>query len=184
MDRSVPSAAAKLLNFIRKTEVGTEARSGYDVIYGQNQDKLAKPVTKMTITEIMKAQGGWSKRFGSSATAGYQFMKATLADLVKELSLDTGMLFTADLQDRLGFHLLKRRGYDDFMAGKIGRIEFAKRLADMPVRVVRSAVAAVDVAVIIRVARAARVVCASSMDRTALILRQTRETCNGRSGVD
>jgi hypothetical protein len=35
----------------------------------------------------------------------------------------------ADLQDRLGYRLLKRRGYGEFMAGKIDRTEFGKRLA-------------------------------------------------------
>ncbi|MCO5164649.1 MAG: peptidoglycan-binding protein [Mesorhizobium sp.] len=129
MDKSVPAGAALLLDFIRETEVGTAARSGYDVIYGQNQSKLPKPVTKMTIAEIQAAQGGWSKRFKSSATGGYQFMKATLAGLVTELGLDTGMVFTPDLQDRLGYHLLKRRGYAEFMAGRISRTEFGKRLA-------------------------------------------------------
>src|SRR5688572_14019952 len=33
------------------------------------------------------------------------------------------------MQDRLAYHLLKRRGYADFMAGRISRQEFGKRLA-------------------------------------------------------
>lgn len=32
-------------------------------------------------------------------------------------------------QDRLAFHLLKRRGYEIFMAGKMSRTEFGKQLA-------------------------------------------------------
>jgi len=129
MDRSVPLAAALLLDFIRDTEVGTDGPSGYNVIYGFNQDKLPKPITQMTIDEIIGAQADWSKRFGSSATGGYQFMRATLTDLKRELGLRGTQTLDPDLQDRLGFHLLKRRGYNDFMAGKIDRTEFGKRLS-------------------------------------------------------
>lgn len=34
-----------------------------------------------------------------------------------------------NLQDRLGYHLLKRRGYEQFIAGLINRTEFGTRLA-------------------------------------------------------
>lgn len=125
MDKTVPPGAALLLDFIG----GVEAPKGYDTIYGNNQDKLAKPVTSMTLAEIQSAQAGWSSRFGSSATGRYQFMKATLRDLITELGLRQTQLLDADMQDRLGLHLLKRRGYDAFMAGSIGRTEFGKRLA-------------------------------------------------------
>lgn len=128
MDKSVPAGAAMLLDFIRETEVGTAARSGYDVIYGHNQGKLPKPVTAMTIAELQGHQRkGWPAK--STASGGYQFMRATLTDLRKELGLRDTQVFDPDLQDRLGFHLLRRRGYDEFMAGKISRTEFGKRLA-------------------------------------------------------
>ena len=56
MDRTVPSGAAILLDFIRKTEVGRDDRASYDVIYANKQGKLAKPLTSMTIGEIVDAQ--------------------------------------------------------------------------------------------------------------------------------
>lgn len=129
MDKTVPLGAAMLLDFIRKTEVGRADRASYDVIFGHNQDKLPKPVTSMTLAEIQKAQASWTKRFGSSATGGYQFMRKTLGDLIKELKLSGTQRLDPGLQDRLGYHLLKRRGYEQFMAGKISRNEFGKRLA-------------------------------------------------------
>lgn len=129
MDHTVPKGAAILLDFIRKIEVGTEGREGYDVIYGHNQGKLPKPVTSMTIGEVIDAQRAWTRRFKSSATGAYQFMRATLQGLAKELSLRGDQVLDADLQDRLAYHLLKRRGYDEFMAAKISRTEFGKRLA-------------------------------------------------------
>lgn len=129
MDRTVPLAAARMLDFVRATEVGTDGPSGYNVIYGFNQDKLPKPVTQMTVDEVLGAQASWTKRFGSSAAGGYQFMRATLGDLKRELGLRGTQILDSDLQDRLGFHLLKRRGYEDFMGGRISRTEFGKRLA-------------------------------------------------------
>ncbi|MGH6999054.1 MAG: hypothetical protein ACREEO_12725, partial [Phenylobacterium sp.] len=125
MDRTVPTGAALLLDFIGSIE----APRGYDTIYGNNQDKLAVPVTSMRLSEILAEQAGWSKRFGSSATGRYQFMKATLTGLITELGLPRAQVLDASLQDRLGHHLLKRRGYEAFMAGTISRTEFGRRLA-------------------------------------------------------
>lgn len=128
MDRTVPAGAAILLDFIRKTEVGTEGREGYDVIYSFRQNRLPKPITEMSVAELQAHQGkGWPAK--STASGGYQFMRATLADLRRELGLLDGQVFGADLQDRLGYHLLKRRGYGQYMAGDISRTEFGDRLA-------------------------------------------------------
>lgn len=125
MDRTVPPGAARLLDFIGLTE----APNGYGTIYANKQGKLAKPLTEMTLDEVLSAQPGWSKRYGSSASGRYQFMRATLLGLRSELHLRGSQKFDGDLQDRLGHHLLIRRGYADFMAGKIDRTEFGKRLA-------------------------------------------------------
>ncbi|MGQ5719926.1 hypothetical protein [Pseudochrobactrum asaccharolyticum] len=129
MDKTVSAGAAILLDFIRKTEVGRTDRASYDVIYGQNQHKLKKQITAMTIGELVDEQASFTKRFKSSASGGYQFMRKTLQDLSRELRLSGKQMFDPDLQDRLGYHLLKRRGYEEFMAGKITMTEFAKRLA-------------------------------------------------------
>ena len=129
MDKTVPAGAAILLDFVRLIEVGRTDRASYDVIYGNNQNKLPKPITSMNIGDLVDAQAGFTKRFKSSASGGYQFMKATLQDLVRELGLRGTQVFDPDLQDRLAYHLLKRRGYEDYMVGKISRTEFGKRLA-------------------------------------------------------
>lgn len=83
----------------------------------------------MTIGELVDEQASFTKRFKSSASGGYQFMRKTLQDLSRELRLSGKQMFDPDLQDRLGYHLLKRRGYVEFMAGQISVNEFAKRLA-------------------------------------------------------
>ncbi len=125
MDKTVPAGAAMLLDFIGDLE----APQGYGTIYADKQGRLPKPLTSMTLGEVIDAQKAWSKNHGSSAAGRYQFLRATLTDLSKELGLRGSQRFDADLQDRLGFHLLKRRGYEAFMAGKISRTEFGKRLA-------------------------------------------------------
>lgn len=125
MDRTVPAGAARLLDFIGLTE----APNGYGTIYANKQGKLAKPLTSMTLDEVLAAQKDWSKNHGSSAAGRYQFMRATLVGLIAELGLRGSQKLDGNLQDRLGYHLLIRRGYNDFMAGKIGRTEFGKRLA-------------------------------------------------------
>lgn len=125
MDKTIPAPAAVLLDFIGQTE----APRGYDTIYGNNQKKLRVQITSMTIAALQASQGTFSSRYGSSASGRYQFMRNTLAGLITELKLPETMIFNADLQDRLGYHLLIRRGYEAFIDGRIGPVEFGKRLA-------------------------------------------------------
>jgi len=129
MDKTVPPGAALLLAFIYRTETSREPPECYEVIYGHNQNKLAKPLTKMTLDEVAAAQASWSRKFGSSATGAAQFMKATLKGLREELGVRGSQILDGNLQDRLAYHLLKRRGYDAFMSGQISATEFGKRLA-------------------------------------------------------
>lgn len=125
MDPNVPAGAALLLDFIGRIE----APGGYGVIYANKQAKLKKPLTSMTVDEVIAAQVGWSKHHGSSAAGRYQFMRATLRELKAELGLRGEQHFDADLQDRLGYHLLKRRGYEKFVNHQLGPIGFGKALA-------------------------------------------------------
>lgn len=125
MDPTVPRGAALLLDFIGDIE----APRGYQTIYGNNQGKLKKPITSMTLDEVIAIQPSFHRAYGSSATGRYQFMRATLQDLKRELGLRGSQVLDPNLQDRLAYHLLKRRGYQQFKEGKISRTEFGKRLA-------------------------------------------------------
>lgn len=129
MDKSVPASAAILLDLIGNTEVGRKPPEAYDVIYGHKQGKLPKPLTSMTLDEVVAAQALWSKHHGSSAAGRYQFMRATLRELMKELGLKGSQKLDGDLQDRLAYHLLKRRGYEQFVTGKLSLDAFANNLA-------------------------------------------------------
>ncbi|WP_085032296.1 hypothetical protein [Ensifer aridi] len=130
MDKTVPPGAAILLDFIRETEVGRSDRASYDVIYANKQGKLKQPLTTMNYGDIVDEQRKWSKNHGSSAAGAYQFMRATLIGLAREIPSIKGTdIFTPELQDRLGYHLLKRRGYEEVVTGKITLVDFARRLA-------------------------------------------------------
>ena len=85
----------------------------------------------MTIGQIMELQKSMGKKLGSSATGKYQIMGGTLKDAVKAMGLSLDEVFTPELQDRIAVEfLLKRRGYDDYRAGKISRTKFLANLAD------------------------------------------------------
>jgi len=128
MDRTVPPGAARLLDFIGSIE----APAGYDTLYGNAQKRYPWRLTDLTLAEVLQKGREWSKAHGSSACGRYQFMAGpghTLAGLCRELQLRPDQAFNADLQNRLGYHLLRRRGYDAFAAGALSTVEFAKRLA-------------------------------------------------------
>lgn len=125
MDKTVPAGAASLLDFI----AAREAPQGYGTVYGNNQAKLAIPLVQMTIADVIASGQSWTNLYGSSACGRYQFMKATLQGLVKELGLTGRERFTPDLQDRLAYQLLKRRGYAAYVAGGISRTAFGLRIA-------------------------------------------------------
>jgi muramidase (phage lysozyme) len=121
----IPRSAVVLLDFIGQVE----APGGYGVIYSNRQHLLATPLTEMTLGEVQAAQPGWVKANGSSAAGRYQVIAKTLAGLVEELHLDPGRRFDADLQDRLGLALLRRRGFDRFASGELPLPDFALALA-------------------------------------------------------
>lgn len=118
MNPSVPVPAGLILDLIRVTETGRADASAYDVIFGHNEHKLTKPITSMSLAELQKNQPGFAANFGSSASGAYQFMEATLRDLIRQIGLTGKEIFISDLQDFLGFELLLRRGYQSWVEGK------------------------------------------------------------------
>lgn len=122
---SIPAPAKRLLDFIGSKE----APKGYDTVFGNRMARMPKPLTTMTVDEVI-AQGKWrTDTFGSSAAGRYQFMKATLQSLKQTERLTGREVMTPDLQDRLGYALLLRRGYAKFMAGQLSVAGFGLGLA-------------------------------------------------------
>lgn len=134
---AIPAPALEIMELIRLTETGRADQTAYETIYSHAESKLTKPITEMTVAELQKHQPGFTKSFGSSASGAYQFMFATLKDLRSTLNLTGQELFDAELQDRLGYQLLLRRGYQPWIDGKTTTdtwmVGLAKEWASFPV---------------------------------------------------
>ena len=101
-----------LLTFARKHE---SPGSSYDVVYGGKDEGISKK----TVQEVMdwqkayRASPGFNWRRHSTAVGGYQFMMATLKDIVtsrpEDFPLDAK--FDAALQDKAAAFLLWQKGY-------------------------------------------------------------------------
>jgi muramidase (phage lysozyme) len=126
---TIPASARYLLDQIGHIETGTPGPQGYETLYGHNERRLKKPITQMTLREVLLTGPAWTRMWKSSAAGRYQFMNATLMGLARELSLDGDLLFDPFLQDRLGFVLLRRRGYDLWAQNKLTEHGFMLRLA-------------------------------------------------------
>ena len=133
---AVPLHAQNLLDFIGDIE----APKGFDTIFGNRQGKLPVPLTQMTYGDIVDAQANWGNKTwvkrnwgydtASSAAGRYQFMRATLQGIAREIpSIDGRTIFSSGLQNRLGYYLLLRRGYAEFISGKLNLVQFGLKLA-------------------------------------------------------
>ncbi|WP_422049734.1 hypothetical protein [Shimia sp.] len=120
---STPDA---LLGLIR----GAETSKGYVDFYRGSKIAPPKPVTEMTVSEVRAWQDA-SVRAGSksSAVGGYQIIRKTMDSLISDLGLTGEELFDEALQDRMGTQLLARRGYNDWVSGKITDSQFGNNLS-------------------------------------------------------
>jgi muramidase (phage lysozyme) len=125
MDKTVPKAAGRMLDFIAEYE----APKGYDTVYGNNQARMVKPLTTMRLDEVLNQGKLRTNKFGSSAAGRYQFMDQTLRTLSTRLGLRAHQKFDPDLQDRLAYHLLRERGYDKWASGEMTDASFMLNLA-------------------------------------------------------
>lgn len=116
-----------LLDFIG----GLEAPKGYDQIYGgiKKDDYPPKPITSMTIGEVLAWQDRINPKYRSEASGRFQFLRVTLRNLAKQLNIPLTSKFSRDMQDRLAIELMNQRGLRKFMAGSISNETFANNLA-------------------------------------------------------
>lgn len=129
MDRSIPAAAQALLTFIYKGESNVD----YNKQSASAEKRNKLKVTGMSINDVLSVFGssGNRKKWGmiSSAVGAPQFINKTLAALKKQMGLTGKEKLDANMQDRLAYQLLRNRGYDAWVSGRIDTNEFAKRLA-------------------------------------------------------
>ena len=93
---AAPQNDTHLLALIRHYEAG----GAYDRYYDGIRQAPKKPLTQMTVGEVMAWQASL-RNTRSTAVGGYQIIKATLAGLVRRHRIDRAALFDAPMQDRL-----------------------------------------------------------------------------------
>ncbi len=113
----VPTGAHDpLKDLIAKHETGTTGAGGYDTVYGHAERGGAlappKPITQMTIGEILAYQAEMKPRSGAAAfpVGRGQWVEHTLRGLTK--GMDPNTVFTPELQEKL---------LDKSIAGRIGQ---------------------------------------------------------------
>ena len=104
-----------------------ESGGNYNIAYGGIEANF----TDMTIGQVLDWQRDYvADGSASSAVGKFQFIRPTLEGLVDEVEgIDKDTVFSPDVQDRLADQLLARRGYDDFLEGKISETEFMENLS-------------------------------------------------------
>lgn len=128
-----------------------ESRGDYNVIWGgiSRTDYPKKPLTEMTIAEVLAWQDSIDSRYRSEAAGKYQILEDTLRGLVSKYRIDTSRLFNKSMQDDLAMKLLAGRGFNRFLGGQNTAddmmLGLAKEWASFPVpRFMRGASRHVD----------------------------------------
>ncbi|MCY3877185.1 MAG: hypothetical protein OXF88_23205 [Rhodobacteraceae bacterium] len=116
---ALPSPNA-ILDFIARYE----APSGYDQTHNSVSRPPPRPLTKMTLTEVLDWQESIRPKAISTAAGRYQIIHDTLARLVRTYRLDPNRLFSPATQDELGRLLIRECGY-----GRHTTTDFANCLA-------------------------------------------------------
>ena len=103
---ATPGTATNILALVRALEA-----DGYDDYERRISVPPPRPLTQMTLGEVLE----WQSRVRgagapSTAAGGYQFIRATLARLVRQHGLDRDALFDPAMQDRLARLLVAECG--------------------------------------------------------------------------
>jgi hypothetical protein len=107
-NQPIDPKTAGLLEFI-----GTlEAPKGYDSYSYYAAAPPPRPLTTMTIREVLAWQDRIDARSKSEAAGRFQIMEDTLRGLVTSEGVNQNLVFNKATQNRLGMMLLKRRGWN------------------------------------------------------------------------
>lgn len=109
-----------------------ESRGGdYNIVHGKIPADLRpkKPLTEMTVAEVLAWQDEIDPLVGSEAAGAMQIMPDTLRGLVEDGKVDPNALFDADTQDAITVSLLEGRGLREWQSGAISTETFGNRLA-------------------------------------------------------
>jgi len=107
-----------------------EAPGGFDQVYSGSKLAPPKPITTMSINELLAWQDASVAAGSESSAAGrYQIIRKTLRGLVAKMGLNGSETFNQELQDRLAVELMNEAGLAQFKAGEITASEFGNRLS-------------------------------------------------------
>jgi conjugal transfer mating pair stabilization protein TraG len=117
--------ADKLLDTIAHAE----SKSNYNAYFG-NPTNTSIKFTSMTISEVLTWQEQFVQQGNPSTAVGrYQFIDSTLKGLIDETGTKETDIFDKELQDKLAYALLERRGIREYVDEKINRETFAHNLS-------------------------------------------------------
>lgn len=107
-----------------------EAPGGFDQVYGGSVLQPPRRITTMSINEVLQWQDASVAAGSKSSAAGAsQIIRDTLRGLRDEMGLSGDELFDANMQRRMTVQLMKRRGLDDWRAGRITTDQFMDNMA-------------------------------------------------------
>ncbi|WP_138469864.1 hypothetical protein [Poseidonocella sp. HB161398] len=118
-----------LLDFIYRAENG--GRIDYDVVYGgiRPEHRPPKPVTSMTVRELLAWQDRVNPHYNSEAAGALQLMPKTLRGLIRNGKASLDDVFSPETQDRYAVELMRGRGLDRWASGRMSTEEFGNSLA-------------------------------------------------------
>lgn len=107
-----------------------ESGGDYNRVYSRDGSYQTMPLTDMTINEVLAWQDSYVADGSPSSAAGaLQVIRGTLRTSVDEMGLTGNEIFDEEMQDRIAYHLLDKRGYDEYLRGEIDETTFGRSLA-------------------------------------------------------
>lgn len=121
------STVMPLLDYISQFE----SRGDYNIVWGgiKPKDRPPRPLTQMTVGEVLAWQDSIDRHYMSEAAGRYQIMEDTLRGLYRPAGVPLSAKYDRKTQDRLALGLLRRRGLDDYLDGSMSPNNFALALA-------------------------------------------------------
>jgi hypothetical protein len=116
-----------LLDFIGKYE----SRNNPDAVWGgiAKKHRPPMPVTRMEVGGVLDWQDSIDPLYMSEAAGEWQFMEDTLRGLYRSAGVTLSDTFDRTTQIKLATQLLRRRGLDDYRAGRMSDVKFAQSLS-------------------------------------------------------
>lgn len=123
IDYETPRSKAQgILDLIGKHESG----DNYNIVYGGKIIGL----TQMTVKEVSDWQRANNPSGPATAAAGrYQIINKTLNDLIDVMGLNGREKFNEQIQDDMAYELLKRRGWESYIEGRLSQSKMMENLA-------------------------------------------------------